>query len=115
MLTKWLFNRYLTLFKTFPYGVFSLKDAYEILKEDKARIRVVLSELHRHGWIYRLKRGFYLVLSPYVMFIRGNWEKKKTKINSKNIWIIIICFIFIINMVFVKFSKKNFIIYFIFS
>lgn len=76
MLAEWLFTRYIQLLQVFYYRVFSLDDACKILKENKARVRVILSELCKRGWIYRLRRGFYLILSPYVMLIRGDWEKK---------------------------------------
>ena len=76
MLAKWLGERYIKLLGAFHYRVFSLGDACRVLNEDRARVRVVLSELCRHGWACRLKRGWYVVFSPYVMLIRGDWEDK---------------------------------------
>ncbi|MCD6509276.1 MAG: nucleotidyltransferase domain-containing protein [Thermoprotei archaeon] len=74
MLARWLGERYLKLLDAFHYRVFSLSDACRVLNEGRARVRVVLSELCRRGWAYRLKRGWYVVFSPYVMLIRGGWE-----------------------------------------
>jgi len=74
MLAKWLSKRYVKLLNSFYYRVFSLNDACKVLNEDKARVRVILSELCRCGWAYRLKRGWYVLFSPYVMLVRGKWE-----------------------------------------
>jgi len=74
MLAKWLSERYVKLLNSFYYRVFSLDEVCKVLNEDKARIRVILSELCKRGWAYRLKRGWYIVFSPYVMLIRVAWK-----------------------------------------
>ncbi|GEM_PF-3892372 len=42
--------------------------------EEKSRVRVVLSELSRLGWIFRLKRGWYASFDPYIALVRGDWK-----------------------------------------
>jgi len=75
-LPEWLGLRYLRLFTIFNYRVFSLNDACRVLRESRERVRVVLSELYKRGWILRLERGYYFALSPYAQLVRGEWEKK---------------------------------------
>jgi len=66
----------LKLLEAFYYRVFSLNDACNVLGESRDRVRAVLSELHKRGWVLRLERGHYFALSPQAFLIRGDWEKK---------------------------------------
>jgi len=75
-LPEWLGSRYFKLLEVFNYRVFSVNDACRVLGESKVRVRVILSELYRRGWVIRLERGYYFILSPYAYFVRGEWEEK---------------------------------------
>ena len=75
-LPAWLGSRYLKLFESFGYKVFSLDDARSALGEGRERVRVILSELYKRGWILRLGRGYYLALSPLAHYVRGEWERR---------------------------------------
>ena len=75
-LPEWLGLRYLKLFDSFGFRVFSLDEACGILEEGRERVRVVLSELCRGGWVLRLDRGKYLALPPSACYVRGEWEKR---------------------------------------
>ncbi len=74
-LPSWLGARYLRLLETFQYRVFSLNDVRRVLGGDK-NIRVIVSELCKRGWVLRLSRGYYTVLSPYALLVRGGWERE---------------------------------------
>lgn len=67
------------MFNAYPYKPFTINDAYASLNLNEKLVRVMLSELCKSGWILRLKRGVYIVLSPYSMVLRGSWEDKLHK------------------------------------
>lgn len=75
-LPNWLMHTYLSLLRNYPYRVFDFDQASTSLNIRRESVRVILSELVKRGWLLRMRRNEYLILSPYAISLKSNWQDK---------------------------------------